>query len=152
MVLLVCTGNTCRSPMAEVLCRKMLADRLGCSPAELGDGGFLVQSAGISAMMGSRPSPEAVDVLGRMGLNLADHESQPLTASLVRQADIVWTMTRSHRQAIVAQWPESAARVHVLCRDESDIADPIGGPVEFYERCAAQIKVELAARIAELEI
>jgi protein-tyrosine phosphatase len=87
-----------------------------------------------------------------MGLNLADHESQPLTASLVRQADIVWTMTRSHRQAIVSQWPEAAARVHVLSRDETDIADPIGGPVEFYERCAVQIKAELAARIAQLDL
>jgi len=152
MVLLVCTGNTCRSPMAEVLCRKMLAEKKGCSPAELSENGILVQSAGISAMMGSRPSPEAVDVLGRMGLNLADHESQPLTASLVRQADIIWTMTRSHRQAIVSQWPEAAARVQVLCRDEGDVADPIGGPVEFYERCAAQIKTELAARIAQLDI
>jgi protein-tyrosine phosphatase len=152
LVLLVCTGNTCRSPMAEVLCRKMLAEKKGCSPAELSENGIVVQSAGISAMMGSRPSPEAVDVLGRMGLNLADHESQPLTAGLVRHADIVWTMTRSHRQAIVSQWPEAAPRVHVLCRDEGDVADPIGGPVEFYERCAVQIKAELAARIAELDI
>jgi protein-tyrosine phosphatase len=152
LILLVCTGNTCRSPMAEVMCRKMLADKKGCSPGELSENGIVVQSAGISAMMGSRPSPEGVDVLGRMGLNLADHESQPLTAGLVRHADIVWTMTRSHRQAIVSQWPDAASRVHVLCRDGGDVADPIGGPVEFYERCAIQIKAELAARIAELDI
>ncbi len=149
LILLVCTGNTCRSPMAEVLCRKMLAEKKGCSPAQLSDNGILVQSAGISATMGSRPSPEAVEVLAKMGLNLSDHESQPLTAGLVRHADVIWTMTRSHRQAIVAQWPEAAPRVQVLCRDEGDVADPIGGPVEFYERCAAQIKIELAARIAQ---
>jgi protein-tyrosine phosphatase len=152
LVLMVCTGNTCRSPMAEVLCRKMLADRLNCTPAELAEKGILVQSAGISAMMGSRPSPEAVDVMARMGLNLADHESQPLSAALVRHADVIWTMTRSHRQAIVAQWPDAASRVQVLCREEGDVADPIGGPVEFYERCAAQIKTELAARIAKLDL
>ncbi len=72
--------------------------------------GVVVMSAGISAMMGGRPRPEAVDVMGQMGLNLADHESQPLTAQLVRQADVIWTMTRSHRQAIVSQWPEAAGR------------------------------------------
>ena len=68
MVLLVCTGNTCRSPMAEVMCRKMIADRLGCSPAELGDRGVIVTSAGISAMMGARPSAEAVSVMAKAGL------------------------------------------------------------------------------------
>ena len=68
MILLVCTGNTCRSPMAEVMCRKMIADRLGCPPAELGDHGVMVMSAGISAMMGGRPSPEAVNVMAKMGL------------------------------------------------------------------------------------
>ena len=68
-------------------------------------------SAGLSAVMGSRPSPEGVSVMGEMGLNLGDHESQPLTAQLVRHADIIWTMTRAHRQAIVSQWPEAAPRI-----------------------------------------
>jgi protein-tyrosine phosphatase len=90
--------------------------------------------------------------MSQMGLNLADHESQPLTAQLARQADIIWTMTRSHRQAIVSQWPETASRAMVLARDQTDIADPIGGPVEFYQQCAEQIKTELEARIAEIEL
>ena len=152
MVLLVCTGNTCRSPMAEAMCRKMIADRLGCSVGELGDHGVMVMSAGISAMMGARPSPEAVSVMGKMGLPLADHESQPLTTQLVRHADFIWTMTRSHRQAIVAQWPEASSRTFVLASDQADIADPIGGPVEYYETCAAQIKRELEPRVAELDL
>ncbi len=152
MVLLVCTGNTCRSPMAEVMCRKMIADRIGCKPNELGDRGVMVMSAGLSAMMGGRPSPEAVSVMSKMGLQLADHESQPLTTQLVRSADLIWTMTRSHRQAIASQWPEALARTFVLAGDRGDIADPIGGPVEFYEKCAQQIKAELEQRVRELDL
>jgi protein-tyrosine phosphatase len=147
MIVFVCTGNTCRSPMAETLCRKMIADRLGCEPGQLADRGVHIMSAGLSAMMGSRPTPEAVTVMAEEGLNLSEHASQPLTAQLVRHADIVWTMTRSHRAAIVERWPEAASRTGVLCRDQQDVADPIGGPLEFYQRCAAQIKAELAARL-----
>jgi protein-tyrosine phosphatase len=151
MILLVCTGNTCRSPMAEALCRKMIADRLGCDPSEVGDRGVMIMSAGISAMMGARPTPEAVSVLSKLGLQLADHESQPLTSQLVQHADLIWTMTRSHRQAIVSQWPEASSRTSVL-GDEMDIADPIGGPVEYYEKCAEQIQAALSKRVGELEL
>jgi protein-tyrosine phosphatase len=80
IILLVCTGNTCRSPMAEVMCRTMIADRLNCRVDEVGEHGLLIMSAGLSAMMGARPSPEAVDVMAARGLELHDHESQPLTA------------------------------------------------------------------------
>ncbi len=152
MILLVCTGNTCRSPMAEVMCRKMIADRLKCPEDALGDHGVLVMSAGLSAMMGARPAAEAVEVMSGMGLQLADHESQPLTTQLVRHADLIWTMTRSHRQAIVAQWPEAAGRTMVLASDQSDIADPIGGPLEYYQQSAEQIKMLLAERVRRLEL
>lgn len=152
MILLVCTGNTCRSPMAEVMCRKMIAGRLGCSMNEIAERGVIVMSAGISAMMGGRPSPEAVVVMNKMGLPLADHESQPLTAQLVRHADLIWTMTRSHRQAIISQWPEASARTFVLGGENGDIADPIGGPIEYYERSAVQIKSALEERIAGLDL
>ena len=152
IVLLVCTGNTCRSPMAEVMSRKLIADRLGCSENELGEHGVITMSAGLSAMMGARPSPEAVDVMAGMGLRLADHGSQPLTTQLVRHADIIWTMTRSHREAIVAQWPEAASRTTVLASDGTDVADPIGGPIEYYQQCAEQIKKFLAERIEQLDL
>lgn len=152
MIVLVCTGNTCRSPMAEVMCRAMIAKRLGCKPSEVEDRGVIVMSAGLSAMMGARPSPEGVQVMAKMGLELADHESQPLTAQLVRQADHIWTMTRAHRQAIAAHWPEALQRTSVLSIDQSDIADPIGGPLEYYETCATQIKAQLERRVAELDL
>lgn len=152
MLLLVCTGNTCRSPMAEAICRKLLADRLNCRIEDLADRGVLVMSAGTSAMMGSRATPEAVTVLKQCDINLSEHESQPVTSQLVRHADVIWTMTRSHRQALVSQWPEAAARTSVLSRDGVDIADPIGGPEEQYRQCANQIKAELEARLPELEL
>jgi tRNA threonylcarbamoyl adenosine modification protein (Sua5/YciO/YrdC/YwlC family) len=154
VLLFVCTGNTCRSPMAEAMCRKLLSDRLGCKPDfhALEEKGVMVMSAGLSAYMGGRPSPEAVDVMRSMDVDLSQHESQPLTAQLIRNADIIWTMTRSHRQAILAQWPEAAKRCELLCLDMGDIPDPIGGPLELYQRCATQIKAELEARLKQLEI
>ncbi len=152
MIVLVCTGNTCRSPMAEVICRKLIADKLGCTLDELEDRGVIVQSAGLSAMMGSRPSPEAVAVLGDQGLDLSRHESQPLTPQLVKQADMIWTMTRAHRHAILSHWPEAAVRTTLLSMDQADIADPIGGPKELYRRCAEQIQATLADRIKDLDI
>lgn len=150
MVLFVCTGNTCRSPMAEMICRKLIADRKGCPLEELEDHGVVVMSAGLSAMMGGRPANEAVTVMSELALDLSAHESQPLTQQLVKQADIILTMTRSHRQAILAQWPDAARRVHLLRCDDLDISDPIGQSTDHYRRCAEQIRGEIAARLDEL--
>ena len=152
LVLFVCTGNTCRSPMAELLCRDMLAKRLKCNIDELEDHGVLVMSAGIAAMMGGRASSEAVQILADMGLDLSGHETQPLTEPLVRHADVIYTMTRAHREAIVAQWPSAAERTGLLKTDGSDICDPIGAPVERYRHCVAEIYAELKMRMSELEL
>jgi len=152
MILFVCTGNTCRSPMAEALCRKMLADRLGCQIHQLEDRGLLVLSAGVSAASGGRASPEALRVVAGRGLDLSQHETQPLTDSLVRQADVIFAMTHSHRQTILTQWPGSFGRVRLLSASGNDIVDPMGGPVERYQRCAEQIHNELKAQIKDLEL
>jgi protein-tyrosine phosphatase len=150
MVLFVCTGNTCRSPMAEGLFRSMAAKRLGCAPEALEEHGWTVMSAGVAAMTGGRASEAAASVMSQMGIDIHSHAAQPVTEALIRYADHVFTMTASHRQALVMQWPEAADRTTTLCLDGSDVSDPIGGPVEQYQRCAEQIQVALADRLDRL--
>lgn len=150
MVLFVCTGNTCRSPMAEALFRQMVAERLGCRPDEIESHGVIIGSAGVAAWAGGRASTGALETMADFGIDLSGHESQPLTEQLVRQADVIWTMTASHRAALLAQFPEAGDRVAVLSPDRTDVVDPIGGPVETYRRCARQIHAHLKARIDTL--
>ena len=152
MILLVCTGNTCRSPMAEVLMKKQIADRLGCNVEEVDQHGVIVASAGVAAMPGGRPSSEAVQVMSGRGLDLSQHLSQPMTDQIATQADLILTMTELHRRTLLAQWPALAPRTHVIRRDQGDISDPIGGPVSIYEKCASQINDQLSVWVQELEL
>lgn len=152
MILFVCTGNTCRSPMAERICEKLIARRLGCSVERLEEHGFVVLSAGLAAGYEMPASHQAVEVLNREGLDLTDHRSQQLNETHVRFADHIFTMTRGHREAILSYWPGADTRLSVLRNDGGDVSDPIGGPQSVYEQCARQLESEIERRLDEIGI
>jgi protein-tyrosine phosphatase len=138
-ILFVCTGNTCRSPMAEGLFRSLLSDRLKCREDELPSRGFQVGSAGVAALPGAPASPNALEVLDQAGIDLTGHASQPVTEQLVAWADLVLTMTSRHLSAVVGAFPDSSSKVQLLC-PEGDVADPFGGSLRDYQECGEQIR------------
>ncbi len=148
-IVFICTGNTCRSPMAQALCTKLLADALGCPPGELKRRGFCVESAGLAAMTGAQASPDAVSVVGELGAELADHSSRMVTLEVLQWADYLFGMTAGHCWTLESV-PAPIPAPRILAIDGTDIADPIGGAWADYKTCAHQILESLQQRLPEL--
>ncbi|HTU20056.1 MAG TPA: Sua5/YciO/YrdC/YwlC family protein [Gemmataceae bacterium] len=149
VVLFVCTGNTCRSPLAEALFKKRLADRLGCAIEELPGRGYQVMSAGLSAAGGRPAAAEAEQVARGYGADLSAHRSQPLTLELAAQADLLVGMTQSHLRALTDYFGHLGASPRLL-DPAGDIADPIGGDQPVYDECGQQIWELLESLAAEI--
>jgi protein-tyrosine phosphatase len=148
LVLFVCTGNTCRSPLAEGLAKKMLADRLGCTPDDLPRRGLWMLSAGVSAYGDSPAAEESVAVAAEFGVDLREHQSRPVNQQLLAAADDVITMTRGHAQALASRFPGVGPLPRLLCYD-TDLEDPIGSGLDVYRTCAQTIATHLERFLSE---
>lgn len=147
-LLLVCSGNTCRSPMAEGIARQLLAQRRGVAESDLEAGGLRVISAGLSAMPGSPANPHAVEALQKQGIDIGQHRARELSPQLVHEADVIYTMTAAHRQAIVDLVPSAADKTFTLDPD-GDVEDPLGSGADSYQRTAELIRRRLDQRLKE---
>ncbi len=136
--LFVCTGNTCRSPMAAALFRKHLAAKLGKSADDLEEVGYQILSAGTFAMPGAHASGNATEIMRERGCDLSGHRSQPVSVDLLGAADRVYALGPSHLEVLLQVDPEHAGRFQTLAED--GIVDPIGGSLEIYRRCADEIE------------
>lgn len=162
-ILFVCTGNTCRSTMAEALFKHILANRKD------GPQNIKVMSAGIYAWEGDKASPGAVEALREKGIDVMGHSSKLLTPKLVEKADLVLTMTSNHKRAVLEMCPGAGGKVYTLKEYvlnngdkelyisgsalkeiDYDIKDPYGQSVNVYRESAEELEKHLRMLIDKI--
>jgi tRNA threonylcarbamoyl adenosine modification protein (Sua5/YciO/YrdC/YwlC family) len=137
-ILFVCTGNTCRSPMAAGFGQKYFSDNFGCPVDELEHFGYIIDSAGVAACEGVPASRHAVEVCRAQQIDLSGHRSHQLTLGDIEQSDIIFTMGQHHWDSIVQLLPSASGKCFVL-DETTDILDPIGSGIGVYQDCFRQI-------------
>ncbi len=128
-ILIICTANICRSPVAAGLLRDRLRQR--------GLTDWTVGSAGTWAMAARPASRYSVDVMGRHGFNIADHRATMVEERHLRDADLALTMEDGHAEALRAEFPAHAHKVYLLTEmmgRSYNVPDPYGGPMEGYQQ------------------
>jgi protein-tyrosine phosphatase len=146
--LMICTGNSCRSPLAEYLFRVRLAQRLRTPIDQLARHGYVVSSAGTAAFAGAAISSGSREELAKRNIDASGHRAQPLTVELIRRSERIYAMSAEHRAAVLDLVPAAANRVFMLDND-APVADPIGGGPGEYQGCAAHIERAVETRLEE---
>lgn len=150
VILFVCSGNTCRSPMAAAIARHLLgsgdAAAGGAAPAHtrIGSSGTFADERGTT-------TPESVEALRALGVELRPHPSRPLTREQISEAEVIYAMTRSHADSVLAMDPSAADRVMLIDPDGKDVVDPIGQGPRVYEQTARHLLETVRRRLAELD-
>jgi len=136
-ILMVCTGNICRSPMAEGLLRHLLPQPLKSAVS--------VSSAGTHALHGNQPAPHAVTAMARIGIDIRHHRARMVNRELLRRVDLSLAMERGHLSAMRNMLLFGKSSIKMLTafspgEDEPDVEDPYGGPLEMYEESLVAIR------------
>lgn len=137
-ILLVCTGNSCRSVMAWGLLKEMLK----------GKQGYTIITAGTGTIRGMSPTKETIEVMSEQNIDVSQHRSQPTSQELLSKADLILVMEKRHKE-ILSRYPGVQNKLHLL-NESGDIPDPIGRPLEFYRQVLAVIKEAIVRTVKKL--
>src|SRR5690554_5121461 len=146
-VLFVCTGNTCRSPMAEGIFKKLIEER-GFSRD------IQVESAGLAVLGKSAANLNALKAMEEMGIDISQHSSRGLTSELLDSADIILTMTQGHKGQILMAMPQVKDKVYTLLelidQEGLDIVDPFGMDLDTYKKTAQELEVSIEKALPKI--
>ena len=150
-ILFVCTGNTCRSPIADGLFKKYWAEKIGCKVDQLEQMGYKILSAATLSMAGVSVSDESVVACQKRGVDISEHRSRGISERLIEESDLIFTMGKSHRNIVLGICPEAEEKCFLLAGDK-DVPDPIGQSQAIYDKCADMIETYIKNIISELVI